>query len=493
MSSSTFRPTVMLMSGRALAFAATFFIPVVLARVFDPSAFGTYKQLLLIHATLFGIAQLGMAESLFYFLPRAREQGGRQAANALLVLVGAGLLAVAALMVFAPALERGLGNAEVGAQLGLLGLFLALTLASAPLEIVLVSRKRHALAAWTYGLSDVARALFMIVPAVWARTLRGLLAGAVAFGALRLLATVVLLVREFGPTLRPHLGALREQLAYALPFGLAALVEIAQATYHQYAVSHYFDAATFALYSVGCLQVPLVDWVAGPAGNVMMVRMAEDRGQGSAVLDLWRETTRRLALVFVPLVALMFLLAHDLITVLFTASYAAAAPVMQVWCLMILLTVLQTDAVLRVFAQTPFLLALNLVRLGLVAATIPWLMARFGLPGAALAAVLALALAKGAALLRMKRLLGPGEILPWRGLLATAVGAVAAAVPAIWIRAQMGSPSLAALAATGSVYGMAYAALAVTLILTGEERRALRAWAARAGEWPWLRATASRG
>ena len=32
--------------------------------------FGTYKQLFLIYATLFGVAQLGMAESLYYFIPR---------------------------------------------------------------------------------------------------------------------------------------------------------------------------------------------------------------------------------------------------------------------------------------------------------------------------------------------------------------------------------------------------------------------------------------
>ena len=406
--SSTLQPTVLLMSGRALAFAATFFIPVVLARVFDPSAFGTYKQLLLVHATLFGIAQLGMAESLYYFLPRSRAAGGRQAANALLFLAAVGLLAVAGVVAFAEPLGRVLGNAEVASQLRWLGAFLVLTLASAPLEIVLVSRRRYGLAAWGYGVSDVARAVFMIVPAVLLGTVQGLLAGAVAFAALRLLATVSLLVREYGPTLRPHLGALREQLAYALPFGLAAMVETVQITYHQYAVSHHFDAATFALYSVGCLQVPLVDWVAQPAANVMMVRMGEDRGDTRGVQELWRETTRRLAVVFLPLVALLGLLAPDLVVFLFTADYAGAAPVMRVWCLTVALSILQTDAVLRVFAQTPFLLGLNLLRLGVVAASIPWLLARYGLAGAALAAVLALGVAKAVGLARAGRLLGQG-------------------------------------------------------------------------------------
>jgi O-antigen/teichoic acid export membrane protein len=63
-SESVFKPALLLMSGRTLAFAATFFIPVVLARIFDPAEFGTYKQLFLIHSTIFYIAQLGMAASL---------------------------------------------------------------------------------------------------------------------------------------------------------------------------------------------------------------------------------------------------------------------------------------------------------------------------------------------------------------------------------------------------------------------------------------------
>ena len=43
------RPALMMTSGRLLAFAAAFFIPVVLARVFTVAEFGTYG-----HAAMFG-------------------------------------------------------------------------------------------------------------------------------------------------------------------------------------------------------------------------------------------------------------------------------------------------------------------------------------------------------------------------------------------------------------------------------------------------------
>src|SRR5207247_2598907 len=73
---------------------------------------------------------------------------------------------------------------------------------------------------------------------------------------------------------------LRRQLAYAVPFQLSAIVEILQGNLHNYAVSHYFDAATFAIYSVGCLRIPLVDFVLNSVSNVMMVRMAEEIRDG---------------------------------------------------------------------------------------------------------------------------------------------------------------------------------------------------------------------
>ena len=85
------RATRMLAAGRVPGLVVAFAIPLVLARVFDPTEFGTYKQLFLIYATLFGLAQLGMAESLYYFVPLSPAQAGRHVANALVALVTLGL------------------------------------------------------------------------------------------------------------------------------------------------------------------------------------------------------------------------------------------------------------------------------------------------------------------------------------------------------------------------------------------------------------------
>ena len=457
-----FGPELLLTLGRSAGFVATFFIPVVLVRVFDQATFGTYKQLFLVFATLYFIAQAGLAESLFYFVPKSQERRGAYVANSAIGLGALGLVSGALLWAGAPAIAAWLNNAALAAYLPWIGAFLLLMLASAGLEIVLIARGRFVWAAASYGLSDLLRAALFVLPALITRRLEWVLIGAVAFAALRMLVTLGYFLGEFRGALRPGNGALGEQLSYALPFGAAVLIETIQGNLHQYIVSARFDAATFAIYAVGCLQVPFVDFVAGPAGSVMMVRMSErlaDDDRGS-VLQLWHQTTRRLALIFFPLTAMLLVLGRDLILVLFTPAYAASVPIFLALTLSILFPVLQTDGVLRVFARTRFLLMVNLARLVLILGTISWFLSTFGLMGAVLVTLSSMVVAKGLMLFDMCRLLKVGlrRLLPWGGLATTAGLAVGAAAPAWLVMRALADHPLAGLAAAGATYAAIYLA-----------------------------------
>ena len=474
------KPTALLMSGRMVAFAATFFVPVVLARILTQAEFGTYKQLFLIYTTLYFVAQLGMAESLFYFLPSASRQGGRYVANAMLWLGAIGLGCLVLLNAAAPSIARWLNNPELTTHIAWIGTFLWLMLASSVLEIAMVARGRYLLASACYGVSDLLRALVLVLPALVFRRIDMLLAGAVAFAAVRLLATLVYLARAFAADLRPDAGALRQQLRYTLPFGLATVMEICQANLHLYAVSYYVDAATFAIYAVGCLQIPVVDLVATSASNVMMVQMGEDlrEGAGSPAnrLAIWRESSRHLALVLVPMVGLLLVTAHALIVMLFTSQYAAAAPIFMIWSLAILPAIFMTDAALRAHAQTRFLVVLNAIRLGVIAVFILWSIAAFGLAGAVVLTLVATVLAKLLAMMRVARVLGvrTTALVPWASLGSIVLAATAAGAIAAMVLAALPWPALPALAITAAVYAGVYLALIWRLgVLTARERLAI--------------------
>ena len=108
------------------------------------------------------------------------------------------------------------------------------------LEIVMVARKRYPLASWAYAALDLARAGLLVAPALVFSGLSWLLAGAVAFAAIRCgaRAPVPAAGSSTARALALTPGSSASQLAYALPFALAGLVEIVQANFHQYFVAY---------------------------------------------------------------------------------------------------------------------------------------------------------------------------------------------------------------------------------------------------------------
>ena len=252
-----------------------------LARIFAPAAFGTYKQFFLLYGTLYGLAQLGMAESLYYFVPRQRGAHAALRLQRAHHARGRGRRLLARAVRLARADRRAADQRRRSPTTGAGG---AVPHVHADVDGV---RDRHGLAQETPDGRDDVRLLGHRSHAVLHScrrslfgSLRAVFIGATAFAALRLALLLVAFWREFGREFRVDVGLWREQLAYALPFALAVGVEVIQPNYHQYVVASRFDAATFAIYAVGCLQIPLVDMIMTSTVNVMMVRMAEDATHG---------------------------------------------------------------------------------------------------------------------------------------------------------------------------------------------------------------------
>ncbi len=136
---------------------------------------------------------------------------------------------------------------------------------------------------------------------------------------------------------------------------------------------------------------------------------------------------------------------------------------------------------LRVFAQTRFLLILNIVSLAVIALGIRWFY-RFDLIGAVLITVFTAALSKGLALVRVKGLLRVPvrDLLPWGSLTRILVAATAAAVPTLLIQNQLRLPIIAILPISGVVYSSVFGALILMLgALTEEELLSMTGWVQR--------------
>jgi O-antigen/teichoic acid export membrane protein len=447
-----------------LAFGASFFIPVVLARHFTTDEFGTYKQIFILYDTLFYIVQAGLATSLFYFVPRAPQHAPRYVANASLA-VGA-LATVCAIVV---ALDRDLvswifSNDALIPLVRWGAVYFLFMMIAVPLEIVMICRERYRWASISYAISDFLRATALVVPTLVTRDLRWLMIGAVGFATARLTTAVLYLRGTYGRELRPDRGLLAEQLRYSLPFGLAVMVGTLQSNFHHFVVSHTFDAATFAIFAVGCLQIPLIDFISTPMSDVMMVKMTEARRDGAVARAraLWHQAVTDLALLFIPLIGLLLVVGDRLIVFLFTANYAASVPIFRVSVLAILFTPLLIESVLRVHADTRFILLLNSLQLGLIALLIRPLLGRFGLVGGVMVMVIATAVVKMIGLMRLRHLMGTTlrTLLPWASLARVVVIGVGASLLSALVKSVAQGPPLLVLAEIGLVHAAVWAVLA---------------------------------
>jgi O-antigen/teichoic acid export membrane protein len=450
-------PAFLLVVGRTAGMVATFAIGPLLARLLTLEEIGTYRTFFLLYATCFGLAQLGMAESLYYFVPRAPQQAGRYGANAALTLTLSGLFCVGLLWAARTRIAEHFANPELPRYLLLLGVFLTLMLVTTVFEILMVSRKQHMNAALTYALSDVTRTAFFIAPALLFVSVHAVFVGAVLFATVRLLVMLAVLRRRFGG-LTTDLALWRDQLGYSLPFALAVSVDVVLVTYHQYVVGGRFDTETFAIYATACTAIPLVDLIMTSTTSVMMVKMAEDTSDRHLALSLFHETVSRLAFLLLPLGVGLSVLAAPFILTVYTAKFQASVPIFAVWALTVIPAAIAVDAILRVYAQTRFLLVMNVVRLSLVMALIGWFLGAFGLTGAVLITLVATVAAKALAVVRIASLLQVQvrRVLPWGALARMASRALISAVPT-WMLARVlaGVPPVA-FAAGASVYAATY-------------------------------------
>lgn len=455
-----FRPAMILMSGRILGFILAFVTPLFLVRIFTQEEFGTYKQLFLVVNTVFIIAQMGMAESLYYFLPRAGGKSDQYILNSIGVLGLLGLPALAVLWLLRDRIALLLNNEQLVPYMPYAATVLFLMLIAVVLEVVMTNRKQHALASCTYALSDLIRALLFVLPVWWLGNLQALMAGAVCFSLGRFFALLVYLKDTFKNGIRIQRDLLYRHLRYAIPFGLAGIIEIIQVKYHLYAVSYYFDAATFALYAVGCLQIPLVDYMMTSTSYVMMINMREkaEAGRDAATMRIWHDTIRKLGLILIPMIGGFLVVGRELIIFLFTGAYEESVPVFLVWTLGMSLTVLLTDGVLRVFAENRFLILQNLIRLGLIVIFIRWFLTHFGLIGAVMVTLLANVVARGAALARLKNIfkVSWSALLPWGSLAVICTMTGAAAVPAVLVKPAIRTGAPGVILLSGLLYLLSY-------------------------------------
>lgn len=463
-------PLVLARFGTAVLSVA---IPLVLARGLSLTDYGTYKQIFLLFGTIYYVLPFGMTQGLYFFLPRTKEQRP-YLAQVLGYTWVVGALAGCAIFLFGGDVARLFSNPELAHYRLELAIYVACLLGSGPLEATFTSNGRTRISGICFVVSDIARALALTVPVLCGYGLTGAMVAAAGFAVCRWVITgIVLLPRSKGPWFSWPI--LKSQLVYALPFGLAMAIATPQQWLHQYVVSSMVSPGLFAIYAVGCFQLPVIRLLYAPTSEVLMVRLGELEA-GSRIdecLAAFHEAVEKLALIFLPSAAFLFAVAPAFIGAFFGTKYLAAVPIFRVSLVGVVLSTLPVDGVLRARNHTRHILLAYAVK---AAVTLPLVLIgvrRFGMLGGIGSWAIAECVGKALLLAKVPRALAGTrgavrfrQLLPWRALGKATGAAALAMVGVFFVRAltagiwkgpgASGVADVVPLAIASAVFGAAY-------------------------------------
>lgn len=342
------------MTANSIAMVISFVLPLALVRIMSVPEFGLYKQAFQVLLTALGLLNLQVAVSVFYFMAREPEKKLQVALN---VVIFYGLLGalVAVLFVIWPGwVTLIFKDSGLVPYVPLLGLAILSWLVSTNLESVPVAAGNVRVASILIVAAQFTRSILMIIAALVFGTLEAILIAAILQGAAQIVFVAIYLHRRFGKLWASFDWRLfKAQVGNALPFGIGGVAAVMQEDMHNYFVSYYYDSAGFAIYSVGCFQLPLLGVLTNSFSSAFNPDVArhEQAGDYKGILLAWAHVIRSLAFVLAPAFALLFITRREFITSLFTAQYAASMPIFAVYLFVVLIQMSMHYPILRAFDE----------------------------------------------------------------------------------------------------------------------------------------------
>lgn len=457
------RGAVTLTAANMLDFGLQFLLPVALVRLLPAQAFADYRLAWLAIGTAMAVAPFALPRSLFYFLPRTPQEGRAPYVHqTFVILLLSGLCAGLLLGPWNPLLPASLR--AMSSASWFMPAFLGMWVAASLAEFLPNARGDVQAQAKVIVALAVLRVAVVAAAAMSGRAdiVFGALLG---YAAIKLGVVLQHLWRHYGLGLLPlERSALRTQLAYVLPFGLASALFLLRGQADQWVAAALFPAAAFAAFSIGAVIMPLVALVRNSVSNAIAPRLsALESGKDQAgMLRLNQRANLASAFVLMPTLALTAVLAVHIVSVVYTAQYLAAADVMRINCLALLGVAVEVSTLTVVLNQGRFLLGVDALLLavsigaGFAGASL------WGLPGAALGNVVTLAAGNAFSFWRVARVTGvPLRRLQQWGTLLRILGAtLIAAVPAVLLdRAGVVDAPLPEALLIGAAFAVLYVAM----------------------------------
>jgi O-antigen/teichoic acid export membrane protein len=343
-----------LLAAKLVGFALSFALPLIIVRNLALESVGHYREAFQVITNAVVILPLGFSMSAYYFLAREKERRAASVLNILVFNFAVGGLACLLLFLYPQMIGNIFHSDELTRLAPIIGIVIWIWIFSTFLEIVAIANQEARVATVFIILAQFSKTLLMGTAIVVFSSVEALLWAAIIQGAIQTVILFWYLTSRFpGFWTSFDPAFFREQMRYAIPFGLTGILWMAQYDIHNYFVGYQFTSAEFAIYAYGCFEVPFIAMLSESVSSVLIPKMNElqQKGDRDEMIRLTARAMQKLALVYFPLYVFLFITARTFITTLFTEQFALSADIFAINITLLPFAILITDPVVRSFKE----------------------------------------------------------------------------------------------------------------------------------------------
>lgn len=343
-----------LLIAKIIGFGFSFILPLLIVRYLTQDEVGHYREAFQVITNAVIILPLGFSMSAYYFLARETERRGTAVFNILIFNFVIGGLACLTLTLFPQAIGNVFQSDELTALAPKIGIVIWIWIISTFLDTVAIANQEARAATAFIVIGSLSKTLLMGSAILVFATVEAFIYAAMIQGVIQGFILLMYLRSRFPGFWRGFNWAFfREQMRYAIPFGLTGILWIAQNDIHNYFVGYKFSSADFAIYTYGCFEVPLIAMLAESVTSVLIPRMNALQlvGDRDEMIRLTARAMQKLAFFYFPIYVFLLITSHTFIITLFTEKYEASASVFIINLTMLPFSILITDPVVRSFKE----------------------------------------------------------------------------------------------------------------------------------------------